>query len=135
MGILLSGISIGGLLVPLVAFSIETFGWRQTGLYSGFLCWVIGIPVASLMRHKPEPYGYLTDGGNAISNSSSHQMNQGTVEDTALASPDFTVWEALRSLPFWIIAGAHGFSLFIVGAVSVHPVSYTHLTLPTSDQV
>ena len=72
------------------------------------------------MRHKPEPYGYLPDGDRQNSDSGNHGENPDPVDGATLSSPDFTVWEALRSPPFWIIAAAHGFSLFIVGAVSVH---------------
>ena len=120
MGILLSGISIGGLLVPLVAFSIETFGWRDTSFYSGFLCWAIGVPVASLMRHKPEPYGYRPDGDAVTPVEEENGQRKGGLGATTGGNTDFTVMEALRTRPFWIIALAHGFSLFIVGAVSVH---------------
>lgn len=120
MGILLSGISVGGLLVPLVAFSIETFGWRQTALCSGFLCWLIGIPVASLIRHKPEPYGYLPDGDRVARGDPYNASEDRKIEGVTTPISDSTVGEALRSRPFWIIALAHGFSLFIVGAVSVH---------------
>ena len=119
MGILLSGISIGGLLVPLVAMSIEALGWRDTALFSGFLCWIIGMPIASLMRHKPEPYGYLPDGDRLPDDEGDGEPIDAQ-KSIGAASREFTVWEALRSLPFWIIAMAHGFSLFIVGAVSVH---------------
>ena len=119
MGILLSGISIGGLLVPLVAMSIEALGWRDTALFSGFLCWIIGMPIASLMRHKPEPYGYLPDGDRLPADEGDGEPIDAQ-KSIGAASREFTVWEALRSLPFWIIAMAHGFSLFIVGAVSVH---------------
>ena len=120
MGILLSGISIGGLLVPLVAFSIEMFGWRDTSFYSGFLCWLIGVPVAALMRHKPEPYGYRPDGDIVTPVEQENGQGTGGLEAETSANTDFTVVEALRTRPFWIIALAHGFSLFIVGAVSVH---------------
>ena len=120
MGILLSGISIGGLLVPFVAFSIETFGWRDTSFYSGFLCWVIAVPVCSLMRHKPETYGYRPDGDSAPVSDETPGAGNGSLAESTGANADFTVLEALKSRPFWIIAMAHGFSLFIVGAVSVH---------------
>ena len=111
MGILLSGISIGGLLVPLVAFSIETFGWRDTSFYSGFLCWAIGVPVASLMRHKPEPYGYRPDGDAVTPVEEENGQRKGDLGTTTDGNTDFTVMEALRTRPFWIIALAHGFSL------------------------
>ncbi len=62
IGLTLSGFGFGGLLVPVVAWSLLTFGWRPTAFYSGVVIILIGMPIAQIMRRTPEHYGYLPDG-------------------------------------------------------------------------
>ena len=62
MGIAMSGFGIGGLLVPAVAWSLTTLGWRPTAFISGVFIIMIGFPIAQLFRQRPEQYGYLPDG-------------------------------------------------------------------------
>ena len=57
------GYALGGLAVPLVILSLETFGWRTTAFASGVLVIVIGLPLAQVVRHRPEDYGLQVDGG------------------------------------------------------------------------
>ena len=53
---------VGGLLVPLIALSLDEFGWRNTFFASGVISIVVGLPLAQVMRHKPEDYGEYVDG-------------------------------------------------------------------------
>ncbi len=62
MGLSSTGWGVAGLLVPLVAVSLGTIGWRDTAIWSGVLVLGVGIPLSGLIRHAPEPYGYLPDG-------------------------------------------------------------------------
>ena len=61
-GIMWSGVGLGGLMVPVLGWAIEEFGWRQASVMVGIFVVVVGIPVASIMRHRPEQYGLLPDG-------------------------------------------------------------------------
>ena len=56
------GFGLGGVLVPLVAYSLETFGWRATSFASGIIVIVAGLPLSQIMRHRPEDYGEVVDG-------------------------------------------------------------------------
>ena len=45
---------------------IESYGWRNAFRLMSFLVLVVGIPIACVMRHRPEQYGMLTDGEQSI---------------------------------------------------------------------
>src|SRR5207247_780871 len=65
MSLSAAGGSVSGLLVPVVAWSLATYGWRTTALCSGVFILLIGLPIAQLVRQSPEPYGYVPDGRRA----------------------------------------------------------------------
>ncbi len=113
------GLACGGLMVPLVASSLTTFGWRQTALASGILAIAIGLPLALVIRNSPREHGEVPDG----------MAEEAPSENPVLEKPDstrdFTAREALRTQAFWLISLGHGFALFVVHAVSVHAI--THL--------
>jgi MFS family permease len=118
MGVAYTGLSVGGLVVPLVAWSFDTVGWRATAMISGLLVLTLGLPLAQLVRTRPEDYGYLPDG-----------VDPGSRPVTARPdSPDegeaveFTAREALRTRAFWFISLGHGFAVLMVAAVMVHLV-------------
>ena len=118
-GICSAGVNVGGVLVAMVALSISQYGWRSTAVIIGIVIWLLGFPLAAMMRHKPYPYGYLPDGDEPAGGRDSSSDGRGSdAEDT----PDFTPMQALKTPAFWFIASAHGFSLFIVGSVSIHQI-------------
>lgn len=118
-GICSAGVNVGGVLVAMVALSISQYGWRSTAVIIGIVILLLGFPLAAMMRHKPYPYGYLPDGDDpAGGGESSSGRDSTSAEDT----PDFTPMQALKTPAFWFIASAHGFSLFIVGSVSIHQI-------------
>jgi sugar phosphate permease len=112
------GLSLGGIMVPLVAESLTTFGWRTTALASGIFAICAGLPLAFIIRNSPKEIGEVPDGIAAEQIS-----NNETVEKAE--SRDFTAREALRTPAFWLISLGHGFALFVVHAVAVHAI--THL--------
>lgn len=115
------GIAFGGISVPLVAWSLQAFGWRATAFVSGLIAIVVGLPLAMVFRRRPEDYGMVADG------TSTAAVPQVEVVDgkTALRR-DFTAREALRTSAFWLLSGGHGFALLVVHAVSVHAIAHLH---------
>ena len=113
------GLAFGGIMVPLVAESLTTFGWRATALASGLIAIAVGFPLALVIRNSPHEHGEVVDGiaEQSVSTTGSAEKSDGT--------RDFTAREALRTSAFWLIALGHGFALFVVHAVSVHAI--THL--------
>ena len=112
------GFAIGGLVVPLVAAALETFGWRTTAFGSGIILIAAGLPISQVMRTRPEDYGEVVDGDRGA------QPEAEPDTDTAAPEPSFTARQALRTPAFWLISLGHGSSLLVVGAVNVHLISH-----------
>ena len=118
-GICSAGVNVGGVLVAIVALTISLYGWRATAVIIGVVILLLGFPLAAMMRHKPYPYGYLPDGDDPDEYRGASAEGRPTADDE---TPDFTPMQALKTPAFWFIASAHGFSLFIVGSVSIHQI-------------
>ena len=124
LGLMSTGMGIGGLLAPLVAWSLSTHGWRATAFASGVLAIAAGLPLTQLMRHKPEQYGYLPDG--RVPNAEGERVDPapGTPNvGRERSEADFTLGEALRTRAFWFISLGHASALLVVSAVMVHLVA------------
>jgi sugar phosphate permease len=112
------GLALGGIFVPVVGWSLVTLGWRITALGSGVFAIAIGLPLAMVIRRRPEDHGETVDGFP-------HDPGE-TVREASSAFPsrDFTAREALRTPAFWLLSLGHGFALFVVGAVNVHAIAH-----------
>jgi MFS family permease len=119
MGITSSGVSIGGFLIPLITYIIDSFGWRQAMVILALGMWTIPLPLSLLLRHKPEQYGYLPDG-----------EKNGFAPDKDLSSSEKKekghkgAKEALTNWTFWIIALAFLCQVLPVTAVMTHIMPY-----------
>ena len=54
LSIMSLGLAMGGLVVPLMAGSIQAWGWRATAAGSGVLVLLTGLPMANIIRRRPE---------------------------------------------------------------------------------
>ncbi len=113
------GLALGGISVPIVAWSLSTYGWRATSFASGVIAIVVGLPLAMVMKRRPEDHGLTVDGLPP-------QPQAVTQAGKAEIGRDFTAREAVRTPAFWLLSLGHGFALLVVHAVSVH--SITHMT-------
>ena len=113
------GLAFGGLAAPIVAWSLQTYGWRPTAFYSGVIAIVVGFPLALVMRNKPEDYGEKVDGAVEL------PLDKSSSTEEKEPTRDFTAREALRTPAFWLLSLGHGFALFAVHTVLVHAI--THL--------
>jgi len=116
LGLMSTGIAVGGLLVPVVVLAIDEFGWRDTTFASGILVLVMGLPISFVMRASPEEYGQYVDG----------LRDAPSTRQAAGASSDFTAREALHTSAFWYIGLGHASALLIVSAVMVHLVVFVN---------
>ena len=108
------GYSVGGLLVPAIIWSLETWGWRATAFGSGVAVMAICIPLSSLVYHRPADRGDQIDGAPAA-------IGEPSVSASAAApTADFTWQQAFRTPAFWLLSFGHAFALLTVSAVMVH---------------
>ena len=117
LSILSVGMALGGIFVPLVGWSLVTFGWRVTAAASGVVAMAIGLPLSMVMRRRPEDHGETVDGF-------AHPPGSGSARADAASNRDFTAREALRTPAFWLLSLGHGFALFVVAAVNVHAIAH-----------
>ncbi len=117
MGIMMTGMGVGGLLVPAITFSLSTFGWRGTAFGSGVLILAVGLPAVQLMRHRPEDYGEMPDG----------EKPPETADGAERPSPQLdglTARQALKTRGFWMLSLGHSIALLVVGAAMVHQMPH-----------
>ena len=116
-GILTMGFAVGGLTATPMALLIENIGWRDAALASGILGLVVGLPIAAVVRHRPEPYGMLPDGVDSAS------QVAGEAEQIEWS---MTAREALTTSAFWFLALGQSSALLVIGSLMVHLVIYIH---------
>ena len=118
MSVSQTGMSVGGMLVPLVAWSLTTLGWRETAFISGLLVLGVGLPLTQIIRPNPEAYGLLPDGASPADVRAATPAS-GQAEPVN-GRVDFTPRQALRTRAFWFISFGHAMALLVVSAVMVH---------------
>ena len=114
------GISLGGLLVPLVAAAVVGLGWRSMLQLGAAIVLAIGLPAITLMRRHPAAYGQEPDGPARQTRPSR------TPRRERARGPDLTLPEALRTRAFWLLGVGHAAALLVGSAVTVHLIA--HLT-------
>lgn len=119
LSIMSLGLAFGGLMVPLVALSMHEFGWRATAMGSGLIALVIGLPLASVIRRRPQDHGETVDGEPEPTS------RIGGLTPSLRAAPvEFTARQAVRTNAFWMLALGHAVALLVVTAVNVHAITH-----------
>ena len=110
------GFALGGTFVPVVAWFMQTHGWRATAVASGVLILLVGLPLSFVFKQRPDDLNPALEGLPA-----NRSFNSGS---EAGADREFTAAQALRTRAFWLLAFGHGFALLVVSAVNVHAISH-----------
>ncbi len=127
MGLTMSGLSLGGMiLVPVAAFLISRWGLRAALELLG-AAWLFIIPLAIFMiKQRPADVGQFPDGDGG-----NHQSSEMT--DLAFSYASQTrVWtgsEAMRTPAFWAIVAAFLLTLTGQNAFLFHQISFLGQTL------
>ena len=114
LALLQVALSAGGLIAPVIAWSLTMYGWRFTAMASAVLVLAIGLPLTRAIRNRPEDIGLTPDGD--------------TVEEQQILNEkpqaEFGAREALRTRAFWFISLGHALALTVVSAVLAHLMLY-----------
>ena len=125
MGIVLTGTSFGGALIPVVATPlIENYGWRTALQILSLLVWLILLPaVIFVVRDKPQDVGATFDGDDSIADLSEENktpMLSGATFAEALKSPVFWILGLCAALIFYpIFTISQQFNLYLQNNVGV----------------
>ena len=120
-GIMWSGVGLGGFFVPAMGWLIAIYDWRLASIIVGVFIIVMGVPIAALMRHRPEPYGYMPDG---IEPEESNEPDAARRRRQPDLSQDFTAREALMTSSFWYLTLSIAARSLVSGGVGLHLVPY-----------
>jgi cyanate permease len=108
------------MLVPLIVWLIATTNWRVGLIAIGIGFWLMGIPLAFVMRSRPEDYGMLPDGEPAPRMRPAQEKQEGASESGAAATQEpeaaYSAKQAMKTLCFWQLAAAMGSSQLIISA-------------------
>jgi MFS family permease len=122
LGLLPTGIALGGLVVPLVTWALDGFGWRATFLGVAAVILVIGIPAGSVLPSDRR-------GRRAAPPVTPDEPAPDPDPD---AEPSHNLGGALRTTAFWLLVVGHGTALVAVSAVNLHlvPLMTNHHGIP-----
>jgi len=116
----MSGIHLGGLLVPVLAWGLDVYGFRWTTFGISVFLFLLVVPVYKALQNTPEDKGLLPDGDPPkplIMQPDDHQKVD-QVDDES----DFTVKQALRTKAFWILTIVHLSSSISIISLALHLV-------------
>jgi len=123
----LAGLS-GVLVLPLIAWFIQTYDWRTACLIGGVVMWVVGLPLAwfCLKQHRPEYYGLLPDGATAEEKEveASRMVAKGVEYAAEVEEVEFTLRQALRAPGYWMLLAAGAVNSLAMGAFNLHCISF-----------
>lgn len=114
-GIALSGISVGTMIVPLVAsWLINEHGWRFSYLIVGIAVLLSIVSAAQFLSYDPSHRGMLPYGANIKKS-----------EDTSLETRGYSLQEAIHTRQFWIISAIFFCFGFSAQTIFAHIVPHT----------
>lgn len=124
LAILSVGAGFGGLIcAPTAAFLITRYGWRMAFVVMGIFIWCLVIPLAFVIRERPEDMGLMPEGDDPEETLPSGSAIDGDSADRAApAAGDYTLKEALSSSAFWFMALAFFFQGVSHSTVTVHTI-------------
>jgi len=117
MGVMVSGFGASGLIVPIIVWLIGAYGWRTAAIALGLGMWIIGLPVACIVRNKPEDYGYYPDGKR------SEDGRKPPSEGNAFRA-DLRFREVLKKRAFLFVNLSETIRLMTLTAVITHIMPY-----------
>jgi sugar phosphate permease len=123
-----------GVMVVVLAALIAAFDWRTALLIMGLVQWGICIPLALVVRNRPQDMGLLPDGEPSLS--AERQVAADERETPVVVSESAVGWvaarqdegltisRALRTSSFWLVAFAMSLIGFGSVAVIAHQVAF-----------
>ena len=99
----------GAIVVPLLHLGIVFLGWRPTVFIIGLFIALLTLPVAYVIRSRPEDIGLRPDGDPPIGTAAAPRQSRGgghhqpAAGQAGVEEQNFTVRQALRTQSFWFI--------------------------------
>lgn len=121
VGIATTGTAMGPLFFPItVQALIEAVGWRDGWFVLGALTLAVLVPLALLVRTRPEDVGLLPDGDDP----SARPAASTTSRPAAATEVSYSRGEATRTLTFWLLALAFALATLSMGGFFANWLPY-----------
>jgi len=111
LGIMSAGFGASGLMLPLMVWLVDAFGWRTAMVTLGLGMWLFGIPLAFVVRDSPHRYGLLPDGD--VSGDSS-------VLGNAQGGPVLKLWDVLAEKNLLMLNLSELLRFMVLASVIIH---------------
>ncbi|WP_433558739.1 MFS transporter [Pseudonocardia xinjiangensis] len=129
LGLLPTGVALGGLAVPLVTWALDGFGWRATFLGVAVVILVVGVLAGTVLPSDRALRRAVTPAAAepAVLATAVADREHGRDRDR-----DHDLGSALRTSAFWLLVVGHGSALVAVSAVNLHlvPLMTHHHGIP-----
>jgi sugar phosphate permease len=120
IGIFAAVTGFSGLLVPLLSYLIDVYGWQRTLLMMGVFTCLVTTPISFTLRQKPEDYGLLPDGIDP----SLHSDQPLDVDRPGYKEVDFRIGQAIVTPAFWLLSLASTLFYMTMSSLFVHIVPH-----------
>ena len=98
------GSGLGSLLIiALLAYSIDNWGWRIASLIAAVLVLIVGLPTAYASKNPPEELGLRPDGVRKLSDSSNQNLT-GSYREYSMELEGMSTRQATKTIGFWMLA-------------------------------
>ncbi|MFC2008327.1 MFS transporter [Chloroflexota bacterium] len=119
LGITNSGITAGRILLPpIVAYVTTGYQWRQACIMLAFIVWAVAIPAVMLLGRN------RSQGAAGLPHDISTSDSKGSEVGKPIKVKQLSATEAVRTVPFWMIAATGYVAAAGFFFVSVHIVAY-----------
>ena len=122
-----SGLS-GVVVLPLIAWMINVYGWRFTCVIGGIVMLLVGLPMVwfFLQQRRPEYYGLLPDGAIAEEKvtDQTKMIRKGVKYAAEVEELEYTFRQALRTPSFWLLITANACHSLVGPAISIHGIPF-----------
>ena len=115
------GQAMGYVGVYPVTLLLVILGWRQAIFIAAIGFLVISLPLAQIIRHRPEPYGYLPDGRQLRIENTETSF---TTEQIGDKDESFTVKDAMKHRAFWLLVLARALYGLTTTVHHVHQIPH-----------
>ena len=127
-GLTSAGYAFSGIVGPVLVWLIAQYGWRSSLIVAGLATLAVGIPLGLLIRHRPEPYGYVADGKRqqtpSVESSAGESVSTSTLSADRLQTTGLTTRQALATSTFWWLTVFGLLTGLAQSAIMVHEMPY-----------
>ena len=119
MTVVSAAVPVGGALIsPLLAFGVNSMGWRWAALLSGCVFLIVCVPLSLGVRRSPESMGLLPDGDPPRGGSGDPNKKTNFGDDRT--DNDSTAAQAMRTFVFWLLVISMMTRVAAYSTVTVH---------------